>query len=99
MMKRLLFILIIMFSATIVELANEELTIKKIASETSDVRRDRYIREYKEKLGVMQYVQEFYRNEYDYSEYLNQLLDLTYEALETENMDVLLQVVELAKAE
>jgi hypothetical protein len=47
----------------------------------------------------LQYVQEFYRNEYDYSEYLNQLLDLTYEALETENMDVLLQVVELAKAE
>lgn len=84
---------------TIVELANEELTIKRIASETSDVRRDRFIREYKDKLSVLQYVQEFYRNEYDYSEYLNQLLDLTYEALETENMDVLLQVVELAKAE
>ena len=79
----------------IVELANDELKTKKISSAESALYKDMYINEYKQQLNNLQYVKMYYNNEEYTSPYLNNMLKLSYEALDSKNLDLLKQVIEL----
>lgn len=79
----------------IIELANDELKAKKISSAESALYKDMYINEYKQQLNNLQYVKMYYNNDEYTSPYLNNMLKLSYEALESKNLDLLKQVIEL----
>ena len=53
------------------------------------------LNEYKQQLNNLQYVKMYYNNDEYTSPYLNNMLKLSYEALESKNLDLLKQVIEL----
>ncbi len=75
------------------ELARRELNSKQITNNT-DAIQARYISDYKKALATLPYVKQYYKKK-PTSSYLNNMLDITYEALETKNMELLNEVMKL----
>lgn len=80
---------------SIISLAEEELKTKKIASEANELHKDIYKDNYRRKLDALVYVKSYYRNEEFTSQYLNRMLDISYKALEENNMEMLKDVVNM----
>lgn len=79
----------------LIDLAKDELNAKKIASAASELYRDIYVGDYRKAVDGLNYVKNYYKNEEYTSSYLNKMLDITYEALESKKMNLLEEVVKM----
>lgn len=79
----------------VIELARTELKSGKIASAESALFQDMYVNEYKQQLDDLKYVRIYYNNEEYTSPYLNEMLKISYEALESKNLELLKNVIKM----